>query len=211
LEQDGRLSTLTPRRFLACAGQETALNILIYAIPILIALLLIWGVLIYNRFIRRQQLVREGWSGIDVQLKRRTELIPNLVETVKGYKLYEQGVLERVVELRGESMAAHSVAEQGMVEGELSKELGKLFALAEGYPELKASKVYLELQEQLSDVENNIQMARRYYNGTVRDLNIQVESFPSNLVAGMFGFVRDEYFQLDDRSEAANVAVELKE
>lgn len=187
------------------------MNILIYAIPLLIAVLLIWGVLIYNRFIRRQQLVREGWSGIDVQLKRRTDLIPNLVETVKGYKLYEQDVLKRVVELRGESMAEQSVAKQGVIEGKLSNELGKLFALAEGYPELKASKVYLELQEQLSDIEDNIQMARRYYNGTVRDLNILVESFPSNIVAGMFGFARDEYFELDDRAEAANVAVDLKE
>ncbi len=186
------------------------MDILITVIVILPLILLIWGVLIYNRFIKRRQLMREGWSGIDVQLKRRTDLIPNLVETVKGYKLYEREVLERVVALRQESIKADTVARQGEIEKQLSGELNKLFALAEDYPELKASTVYLELQEQLSEIEDNIQMARRYYNGTVRDLNILVESFPSNLVAGVFGFGRGDYFQLEDRAEAANVDVNLK-
>lgn len=185
------------------------MNTAIYFILLAIIALITWGIIIFNRFVRRRQLVKEGWSGIDVQLKRRTDLIPNLIETVKGYKAYEKDVLERVVDLRNQSIAADTVEKQGEIEEKLSGELGKLFALSENYPELKASKVYLDLQRQLSEIEDNIQMARRYYNGTVRDLNILVESFPSNLVASVFNIGRAVYFQLDDPAEGKHIAVDL--
>ena len=160
-------------------------------------------VALYNRLVKARNLVREGWSGIQVQLKRRSNLIPNLVDTVKGYVTHERGVLERVTELRDKSMSAESPAQRGAVEGQLSMALGRLLAVAENYPDLKANQNFLELQKSLADLEDQIQMARRYYNGTVRELNILVESFPSNLVAGTFNFTQAEFFELEDPSEAA--------
>jgi LemA protein len=157
-----------------------------------------WLVGIYNGLVRKRNLVQEGWSGIDVQLKRRADLIPNLVETVKGYASHEREALDRVTQLRAESMKAQAPAEKGRVEGMLSGALGNLLAVAENYPDLKASQNYIELQGSLADIEEQIQFARRYYNGAVRDLNIAVESFPSNLVANAFGFEKAEFFELAD-------------
>ena len=178
----------------------------------LAGLVLLWAILTFNRLIRLRQMMREGWSGIDVQLKRRADLVPNLVETVKAYKIYEQDVLERVTRLRSEAVAAREADGPeaiGEKEGELAGALVQLFAVAEAYPDLKASEVFLDLQNNLVEVEDHLQMARRYYNGTVRNLNIKVESVPSNIIAGMFRFVRAQYFQLEDPAQRAAPKVAL--
>ena len=155
--------------------------------------LLVWGVMLYNRLVRWRNMVLEAWSGIDVQLKRRHSLIPNLVEAVKAYAGYEQSVLERVTGLR----TAGSVAERGAEESSLSQYIRQLVAVVEAYPELKASDSYLKLMQGLTEVEQHIQYARRYYNGAVRELNVRVQSFPSNLVAALFGFRPAEYFEVE--------------
>jgi len=175
----------------------------------LVAVLVLAVIWIFNKFIRLRAMTREGWSGIDVQLKRRFDLVPNLVETVKGYKIYEQDVLTRIVKLRGEAGKQAGPEARGQVEGDLAQSIGRLFAVAEKYPDLRASKVYLDLQEKLTEVEDHLQYARRYYNGTVRNLNIYVQSFPSNLIAGAFGFKRAEYFQLDAPEEGLAPDVKL--
>jgi LemA protein len=164
-----------------------------------------YAIVIYNSLVSNRQMVREGWSGIDVQLKRRTDLIPNLMETVKGYMAHERGTLEAVVEARARatSAAASGPEARAKAEGELSAALGRLFALAEAYPDLKANTTFLEFQAALRGVEDEIQMARRYYNGAVRNLNVQVESFPSNIVANTFKFQQAEYFELDNEAERA--------
>jgi LemA protein len=162
---------------------------------------LLWFVALYNRFIRGKNLVQEAWSGIDVQLKRRHDLIPNLVETVKGYMQYERSVLQEITDLRSKSMSATSVGEKGAVENALSRTLKSLFAVAEAYPDLKANQNFLDLQRNLTDIEEQVQLARRYYNGTVRDFNILVEAFPSALVASMFGFKLAEFFELEAAAE----------
>lgn len=178
----------------------------VIAILVLIAVVMMF---MFNKLVRLRAMTREGWSGIDVQLKRRFDLLPNLVETVKAYKFYEQDVLTRIVELRGAAARETGPAARGEVEGEIAQSVGRLFALAENYPDLKASSVFLDLQQKLTDVEDHLQYARRYYNGTVRNLNIYVQSFPSNLVAGLFGFANAEYFQLDSRDEARAPGVKL--
>jgi LemA protein len=168
-----------------------------------VVMVLFVGAAQYNRLVRSKQMAQEGLSGIDVQLKRRADLIPNLIEAVKGYMGHERGVLEKVTELRAQSMKAESVAEKGQVEGMLSRALGNLFAVAENYPDLKASQNFIELQKSLADIEEQIQLSRRYYNGSVRNLNILVDSFPSNIVARMFGFTSMEYFELEDAADRA--------
>lgn len=175
-------------------------TVLLLGVP---ALVVIWGILIYNKFIRLRALVREGWSGIGVQLKRRADLIPNLISTVQGYKIHEQNVLTKVTELRAQSLAAKDPEERGRAEGALSAALANLFAVAENYPELKASQNFLDLQGQLGEIEDQIQTARRYYNGTVRNFNILVGSFPSNLVANIFRFTRAQFFELEDAADRA--------
>uniref|UniRef100_A0A7C5EQA6 LemA family protein n=1 Tax=Desulfobacca acetoxidans TaxID=60893 RepID=A0A7C5EQA6_9BACT len=174
-----------------------------YIILGLIALILVSLVVLFNRLVRNQNLVQEGWSGIDVQLKRRADLIPNLLETVKGYMGHERGVLERVTELRAQSLKPGSPGEKGRVEGMLSSALGNLLAVAENYPDLKASQNFMELQRTLADIEEQIQLSRRYYNGAARNFNILVDSFPSNLVARAFGFQRVEYFELEETGDRA--------
>jgi LemA protein len=171
----------------------------------------LYAIVIYNRLVRMRQMGSEAWSGIDVQLKRRSDLIPNLVDSVKGYAAHERDVLREVTELRGATRAlpTEDVAHRGQIEGALSFALGKLFALAENYPDLKASGNFLELQQQLSDLENEIQMARRYYNGAVRNLNVLVQSFPSNLIAGLFGFGPRDFFELSDSGDRAMPQVGL--
>ena len=169
----------------------------------LVAGLLVWIVVLYNSLVRKRNMVSEAWSGIDVQLKRRTDLIPNLVATVKGYASHEQGTLEEVVRLRGQAQNAQGVGETAQAQGLLGAALGKLFALAESYPDLKANTTFIQLQTTLGEIEEQIQLARRYYNGAVRELNIAVESFPSNLIAGRFGFVRAEFFELENEADRA--------
>jgi len=165
----------------------------------------VYVVTLYNRLVSRRQMAEEAWSGIDVQLKRRADLIPNLIETVKGYVSHEKGVLEEVTKLRGQaqSMPPGDVAGRAKIEGALSMALGRLIAVAEAYPDLKASTNFSELQDELSNLESEIQMARRYYNGAVRDLNTMVESFPSNLVASQFKFEKRDYFEIEDASDRA--------
>ena len=164
-----------------------------------------YAVSLYNRLVKNRQMSEEGWSGIDVQLKRRADLIPNLVDTVKGYAGHERELLERVTELRAQvgKVPQGDVAERGKLEGLLSGAIGKLLAVVENYPELKANENFLELQETLGEVESEIQMSRRYYNGAVRNLNVMVESFPSNLIAGQFGFEKRDYFEIDDDADRA--------
>ena len=152
---------------------------------------------VFNRLVRRRNLVGEGWSGIDVQLKRRADLIPNLIEAVKGYMGHERGVLEKVTQLRVDSQKATSPAEKGRIEGALGSALASVFAVAENYPDLKASQNFSDLQKSLADIEEQIQLARRYYNGAVREQNIVIESFPSDIVARLFHFQRAEFFQLE--------------
>jgi len=171
--------------------------------------ILLWAVLLYNGLVRMRNMVQEAWSGIDVQLKRRTDLIPNLVSTVKGYAEHEKGTLEEVIRLRGLAQNAQGVGETAQAQGLLGAALGKLFALAESYPELKANANFAQLQASLGEIEEQIQLARRYYNGAVRNLNIAVESFPSNLVAGRFGFEKAEFFELESPSERAVPKVEF--
>lgn len=171
----------------------------------LIVLIGLYLVYIYNDLVRKRQMVREGWSGIDVQLKRRSDLIPNLVEAVKGYATHERAALEAVTEMRARAAGIdrNDVAGRAQAEGMLSQALGRLFAVAEAYPDLKASANFRELQSSLEGVEDALQMARRYYNGAVRALNVVVESFPSNLVAGRFGFTQEEYFEIEDPADRA--------
>jgi len=162
-------------------------------------------VLIYNGLVKSRQMADEAWSGIDVQLKRRADLIPNLIETVKGYATHEKTTFEEVVELRNRAQAVPTgdVAGRAQAEGLLGQALGRVIALAEAYPDLKANTNFLELQRSLETIEGEIQMSRRYYNGAARDLNVKVESFPSNLVAGQFGFAQKPYFEITNEADRA--------
>jgi len=173
-------------------------------LPILLAvvfIIILWLITIYNKLVRNRNLVEEAWSGIDVQLKRRSNLIPNLIETVKGYLKHEKTLLSEVTELRSKSMGIKEVGERGKMENALGRSLANLFAVAEAYPDLKANQNFIDLQAQLASVEDQIQMARRYYNGSVRNLNILIESFPSNQVAKMFNFTKREFFEIEDEKE----------
>jgi len=175
-----------------------------FILALLIALS-VFAIFLYNGLVKKRQMVQEGWSGIDVQLKRRANLIPNLVETVKGYASHEQETLNTVTELRTRvsSLPRDDVAGRAKAEGELSHALGRLFAVAEAYPDLKASQNFSDLHESLDEIENAIQMARRYYNGAVRGLNVAVESFPSNLIASQFKFDKADYFEIEDEADRA--------
>jgi LemA protein len=168
-------------------------------------------VVLYNRLVKARQMVEEGWSGISVQLKRRTDLIPNLLAAVKGYMAHEKGVLERVTEMRARAEAAEGKdpAERAKAEGALSGALVRLFAVMENYPDLKANQNVIDFQNALEDIENHLQMSRRYYNGAVRNLNVQVESFPSNVIANYFQFRKAEYFELEDEQDRAVPRVEF--
>lgn len=175
-----------------------------YIIPIVILIVMgAWVVSIYNKLVKNKNIVKEGWSGIETQLKRRSNLIPNLVEAIKGYVGHEKGVLESVTEARSRTGTASTPAERGKMEGMLGAALANVFAVAEAYPELKANENFMSLHKELSSLEDEIQMARRYYNGTVRDLNVMIESFPSNVIAGSFGFVQAEFFEIEDAADRA--------
>lgn len=173
----------------------------IYIIIGVVVALVLWGVYAYNRFVTLINRAKEAWADIDVQLKRRYNLIPNLVNTVKGYAKHEQGTFEKVTELRAKAMQAGGIEEKGKAENMLTDALKSLFAVAESYPDLKANQNFLELQRELSDTENKIQAARRFYNTNVRDLNIGLESFPQNIVGKMFNFGKRDFFELEEGSE----------
>jgi LemA protein len=162
---------------------------------------ILYAVGLYNKLVRNKNMVAEGWSGIEVQLKRRSNLIPNLIETVKGYMAHEAGLLSEIANLRSRSKETRSMPEKSRIESALTRSLGNLLALAEAYPDLKASQNFLDLQDDLSQIENEIQMARRYYNGTVRNLNISIESFPSSLIAERFRFEKADFFEIEDATE----------
>ena len=176
-----------------------------YIILAIVVLAALYAVFVYNGLVRARQMAEEAWSGIDVQLKRRADVIPNLVETVKGYATHEKTTLEEVIALRNkaQSVPAGDVAARGAAEGLLGQALGRVLALAEAYPDLKANQNFGELQSSIETMESEIQMARRYYNGAARDLNVKVESFPSNLVAGRFGFSKREYFEITNKADRA--------
>ena len=176
---------------------------LFWAIVFIAAAVVLYAIIMFNSLVRTRQMANEAWSGIDVQLKRRSELVPNLVESVKGYAAHEQSVLEEVTRLRdvAREVRADDVAGRAQAERAFSTAIGKLVALAENYPALKASANFLELQHELSNLEDELQMARRYYNGTVRNQNVLVQSFPGNLVAGLFGFTVRDYFELSDATQ----------
>ena len=169
------------------------------------AVVALYAILLYNGLVKARQVKEEAWSGIDVQLKRRADLIPNLIETVKGYAKHERETLEQVVELRNKAQAvpAGDVEGRAAVEGMLGQALGRLMAIAEAYPDLKASQNFSELQASLQMVEDEIQMSRRYYNGAARDLNVKVESFPSNLLASAFSFAKAPYFEIENAADRA--------
>lgn len=173
------------------------------ALLIIAAVIILWGVGIYNKLIKLRNMKEEAWSGIDVQLKKRANLIPNLIESVKGYMGHEKSVLEEVTRLRSQAMNASGVDSKIAAESALTSMLGKFFALAENYPELKADQNFLDLQQQLASVENEIQMSRRYYNGTVRNLNVGIETFPNTIVATMFNFEKGEFFEVEDEADRA--------
>jgi LemA protein len=170
-----------------------------------IAVVALYAISIYNRLVKNRQMVEEGWSGIDVQLKRRTDLIPNLLESVKGYMSHERGLLEEITALRSRAQAASggTPEERGPIEAALSGALGRLLAVAENYPDLKASENFIDFQNALEEIEEQIQLSRRYYNGATRNLNVLVESFPSNFVAQDFSVHKANYFELDSEAERA--------
>ena len=167
------------------------------------------GILLFNRIVRARNLVDEAWSGIDVQLKRRHDLVPNLVETVKEYGGHERTLFDDITRLRSETLSVTAPGETGAAENALTRQLKTLFAVAEAYPELKASENFLDLQKSLSDIEDKIQYARRYYNGTVRDYNILIESFPNNLLANPLGFQREEFFEIEYATERKAAEVDF--
>lgn len=179
-----------------------------YIILGIIAFIAVGFIWIYNALVLRRNRADEAWSDIEVQMKRRYDLIPNLVETVKGYAAHEKGVLAEVTSARTSAMGAKTAVDHAKAENMLSSTLKTLFAVAENYPDLKANSNFLELQRELADTENKIQAARRFYNGVVRDLNTAIEAFPSNFVAGMFGFAKREFFDLEE--EAARKPISVK-
>ncbi len=166
-------------------------------ITVILIIIAIYIVFAYNRLVRHRNLVAEAWSSIDVQLKRRYNLIPNLVNTVKSYAGFEQDVLEKTTKLRSMAENADNMKDQINAEVELSAQVKSLLAVVENYPDLKANKTYEKLMETLIEIENTIQYARRYFNGSVRDYNISVESFPSMIIANIFNFEHKEYFEID--------------
>lgn len=181
----------------------------IFLIGLAIVLGLIGFVIaLYNGLVKLRILVEEAWSGIDVQLKRRYDLIPNIVETVKGYAKHEKDTFEKIAELRTLAMKTEGIEEKGKIENQLSTTLKTLFAVAENYPELKADSNFLDLQKTLQNIEEEIQGARRYYNGAVREFNLKLSVFPNNLVGKFLGFKNKEFFEADE-VEKANVKVDF--
>ena len=173
----------------------------------IVVLLVLWLIFGYNRFITLVNRAKEAWSDIDVQLKRRYDLIPNLVSTVKGYAAHENNAFEKVTQARAAAMGAGTLADKSQAELGLTGALKSIFAIAEAYPELKANTNFLQLQQELGDTEDKIQASRRFYNGTVRDLNTEVDQFPNNLIASFFKFAKLEFFELEAGEAAAKEPV----
>jgi len=174
--------------------------------------ILVYVVAVYNGLIRKRVRCEEGWSDIDVQLKRRYNLIPNLIETVKGYAKHEKETFENVTKARTAAMNNNGTpAEQAQSENMLAGALKSLFAVAENYPKLEANQNFLDLQQQLADTEDKIQASRRFYNGTVRDFNTAIQVFPKNIIAGMFKFEKREFFEIEDEEERKNIKVDFSE
>ena len=173
----------------------------------IIGLVILSGILVYNGLVSLRVRSNEAWADIETQLKRRHDLIPNLVETVKGYVSHERGVLEKVTELRGAAMGASGPAATAQAEGQLTQALRSLFAVAENYPQLRATENFMNLQQNLGQIEEQIQLSRRYYNAVVRDLNTRIQSFPSNLIASTFGFTLRDFFELETPEEGRPVQV----
>jgi len=176
-----------------------------------ILLVVIYAISLYNKLVKNRQMVNEGWSGVDVQLKRRSNLIPNLLAAVKGYMSHEKDLLEDITRMRAKADEAQNANPEtrAKAEGALSGGLLKLFAVMENYPELKANENIMEFQNSLEEIEDQIQLSRRYYNGAVRNMNVSVESFPSNLVANQFQFTKAEFFEIDDANARALPKVEF--
>ncbi len=184
------------------------MNTITYIIIATVVIIALWLISIYNGLIRLKNRVDEGWSDIDVQLKRRFDLIPNLIETVKGYAKHEKELFENVTRARANAMQAGSVEDKAQANNMLSQTLKSLFAVSENYPELKASENFLKLQDELSDTENKIQAARRFYNGLVRDFNTKIQVFPTNIIAGKLGFSSRDFFEIEE-VEKENVKVDF--
>ncbi len=182
---------------------------ILYIVLIVLGLIVIFLVAKYNSFVTLKTRTQEAWADIDVQLKRRYDLIPNLVNTVKGYATHESSTFEKVTEARSKAMGAGTIAEKGEADNILSGTLKSLFAISEAYPELKANTNFIELQKELSDTENKIMASRRFYNGNVRDFNTGVQMFPGNIIASMFKFTALEFFELEADSKEKN-PVEVK-
>jgi len=185
------------------------MSTILWVIIVVIAVIVIWIISAYNGLVVLKNRAKEAWSDIDVQLKRRYDLIPNLVETVKGYASHEKETFQKVTEARNMAMQATTPEAKAKAENMLTSTLKSLFAVAENYPELKANQNFLQLQDELSDTENKISSSRRFYNGNVRDFNTKIEVFPNNLIAGMLGFKKFEYFEVSDE-ERKNVKVSFK-
>lgn len=186
------------------------MDIITIIILAIIGIVVIWFIAAYNSFVTVRNRIEEAWADIDVQLKRRYDLIPNLVNTVKGYATHESATFDKVTNARSLAMQAGSTGEHAKAEGELSGALKSLFAVSEAYPDLKANQNFLELQKELTDTENKIQSARRFYNSNVRDFNTRVDVFPSSVIASLFSFKAREYFDLPEGSiEAEPVKVEF--
>ena len=179
------------------------MGIALLILLVLVVLFVLYGVSIYNRLVKLRTLVEEAWSGINVQLKKRHDLIPNLVETVKGYATHERETFDSVTKARASAMQATDVKSQEAAENNLNAALIRLLAVAEQYPELKANQNFLQLQDQLSVIESDIEKSRRSYNGTVREKNIVIDTFPSNIVANMFKFEKSPFFELENEAEKA--------
>jgi len=182
--------------------------IILYIVLGILVAMVLWAIFTFNRLITLRNRTKEAWSDIDVQLRRRYDLIPNLVESVKGYAAHERELFEKVTEARARAMGAKTMKEHSEAENMLSSTLKTLFAVAENYPQLRASENFLELQRELRDTEDKIQAARRFYNGNVRDLNIKIESFPDRIVASMFAFKKMDFFEIEE--EAAREPVKVK-
>jgi LemA protein len=181
-----------------------------YGLLGLVGVIIAYLIFTYNSLISNKNMVAEGWSGIDVQLRRRADLIPNLIETVKGYAAHEDKLFRDIAELRAKSIAGGSVGEQSQVGQAMSAALGRMFAIAEAYPELKADANFRDLQDKLSGIEDEIQLSRRYYNGTVRNFNTKIESFPSNIIANFFHFTKSEFFDIGDAAAREVPKVDFK-
>src|SRR5436305_14021376 len=183
--------------------------IIVIVVLVLLVAVLLWLMLTFNRLVRLRNEAQQGFSGIDIQLKRRADLIPNLVESVKAYAAHEQGVFDDVTEARARTLSAQGVGAASDAAGRTSSALGRLFAVAEAYPQLRASENFQRLQEELTDTEDKIAAARRYYNTVVQQYNTAQQTFPASLVAGTFGFTPRDFFRLDDDGDRAPVSVSM--